>query len=359
VRLNPSPSGDDDADIDALLAAESPAGAGAEDQPSLEASLDDIEEALTRAGEILSEEEAGRILAEDSGILPAETPAEDPIDRAEAFDDTPGQVESAFEQSGDDVAEIISAGGPAGQSAADAGIAPVQPLPPENAEMPATHVADDDAELQAIASAFEEAACELDGLTTQVRQMVCGPGDSVDPASGGGYLDDEPVAAEPVAAEPVAAADSALPQTSQGAGETGQTFPPGHKTVPVRPVGDAGPHSGSCSTRPLREELQAIRSGILEDLDRVVALLNTIDRTRLAAEEAYARAAAFRDAAAEGVQAVQAMADAQMEASTAREAYERAQQKLQEARRSWEQIRVRAAAAEQAAAADRNPPAGN
>ncbi len=127
----------------------------------------------------------------------------------------------------------------------------------------------------------------------------------------------------------------------------------------MRPVGDAGPDSAGCPTRPLREELEAIRGGILEDLDRVVALLNTIDRTRLAAEDAYARAAAFRDAAAEGVQAVQAMADAQMEACTAREAYERAQQKLQEACRSWEQIRARAAAAEQAAAADRNPPAGD
>lgn len=361
VRPNPLPAGDDDADIAALLAAEAPAQAGGEDQPSLEGSLDDIEQALTRAGEILSEEEAGRILAKDSGILPAQTPSEDSVDPALFAGDAPGGVDSTFQPVGDGLDEIATAGGPAGRSAGDAEIMPVQPPPPDNAETVATHIVDDDAELQAIASAFEEAACELDGLTTQVQQMVPGPEASVDPASEGPYLDDEPVAAEPVAgADPALPQNHpAWPQNHEVARETGQAFPPGHKTVPVRPVGDAGPDSAGCPTRPLREELEAIRGGILEDLDRVVALLNTIDRTRLAAEDAYARAAAFRDAAAEGVQAVQAMADAQMEACTAREAYERAQQKLQEACRSWEQIRARAAAAEQAAAADRNPPAGD
>lgn len=333
--------GDGDVDIDALLAEEVSAPAAPQDEPSLEGSLDDIEEALTRAGEILSEEEAGRILAEDSGILSAESPVDDSVDQARAAADACAPTDSAFEPAGNAAEEVIQAGDAGGRCACDAPTEAAQASPTDDAELLADSIVGDDAELEAIASAFEQAASELDGLNTQVQQMASGPDAGFDPTAESPFLDDEPLDT---------AADSTLPDTPAVTGPVGQAPAPGHKTVPVRPVGDAAADSGSCPTRPLRDELEAIRGGILGDLDRVAALLNTIDRTRQAAEEAYARAKAFRDVAAEGVQAAEAMANAQLEASTAREAYERALQRLQEARRAWEQVRARTAAAEQAAA---------
>lgn len=160
-------------------------------------------------------------------------------------------------------------------------------------------------QLDAIASAFEEATAELGQ------------------ASGGSSETSE--------------AESA-PNSGEQAGDREAPWPVSSSPEPGRPEASSvvgGAHGSAIGQMRLR--LQQARAKILSEVDDLLVLVQRVDQMQARANQAARNAREFEQAAARAQQAAQSLAAAEAEAAKARADFEQAQSRAAAARQAWEQ----------------------
>lgn len=176
-------------------------------------------------------------------------------------------------------------------------------------------------EIDAIASAFEEATADLGSLADQVCDSAFPPGDSVLPE-----------------AEMIGASD--MPDAAQemelSANEVAEiTGDPNIAGIEDSPAFETS-HLPSLD---MREELRSVRETIQTGLERLIQLLDHMDRTHIEAENRLARARMYQQAAQRAQEASEKLVQARTEAADAKAAFESAQRRLEEAESAWEEAR--------------------
>lgn len=159
-------------------------------------------------------------------------------------------------------------------------------------------------QMDAIASAFEEAAAEL-GQTP------------------GGAETSE--------------AESALNRGEQ-AGDREAPWPVSSSPEPGRPEASSavsGAHGSAIGQ--MRGRLQQARAKILSEVDDLLVLVQRVDQMQAQADRAALNAREFEQAAARAQQAAQSLAAAEAEAAKARADFEQAQSRAAAARQAWQQ----------------------
>lgn len=166
-------------------------------------------------------------------------------------------------------------------------------------------------EIDAIATAFEEATADLAAMENEVSAVA-------------GQADEW---ARPEADQ----GDAMKPMTDVSKQFEG---PPGGA--------DTGPTAASTANPPslnLREELHAIRQSLHGELERLVALLDRVDQAQVEAENLVARARNYHQAAQRAEQLGRSLVEARGDAAEARAAYEGAQRRLEEVESAWQAAR--------------------
>lgn len=216
-----------------------------------------------------------------------------------------------------------------------------------------------DEHLDAIASAFEQAATELDELTAEVAAPAVAAVASPPLKENEAELS---ASVEADTAQELAALRDWDEQTAKPVAETTDT--PATSVVPVEfssnstaaPRQEASQAELSESSRPtmtiavqpsatpastavLRQQIQQARTTILSELDDVLAVLERLDRVQEQADRTMRRAEEFHETAMKAQEAAQAFAAAQEQAERARAALDAAEGQAAVARRQWEQAR--------------------
>ncbi|MGQ9648727.1 MAG: hypothetical protein ACUVXJ_01295 [Phycisphaerae bacterium] len=176
-------------------------------------------------------------------------------------------------------------------------------------------------EIDAIASAFEEATVDLGSLADQVCDSAFPPGESVFPE-----------------AELTEASD--IPEAGQEMGLSANEVAEITGDPNVADVEGSGESQTShLPSLNMREELRAVRETIQTGLERLLQLLDHMDRTHMEAENRLARARVYQQAARRAQEASEKLVQARTEAADARAAFESAQRRLEEAELAWEEAR--------------------
>ena len=333
-------------DVDAMLAAfeealKDPPVTGAEGEAT---SADDeaidamLAEAAIEGIEVPPEPELGEIVS-------------DPVD---ALNDSPGpdQAEAGLE---DLVAEAALE-----QLAAEAAQPPVIPpqadepapaeceAPPPAAEAVAADtlaeaaveqvaetLVEAEEQLDAIASAFEVAAAELDSVTGEVKLTVGSPAPEPEP-----LCEDATDVAAIQAWE-----NQSLPEESAGLVEAAglQASPDGAPAAASAPAGSPSP--SPVATGGMRAQLQQARANILSELDDLLVMIERVDRMQSQADQAMRKAQDCERAAGRAHEARPALVNAEAEAAKARASFQAAEQRVNLAREAWDQAQQQAAAA--------------
>ncbi|HPD28549.1 MAG TPA: hypothetical protein PLL20_01030 [Phycisphaerae bacterium] len=176
-------------------------------------------------------------------------------------------------------------------------------------------------EIDAIASAFEEATADLGALADQVCDSAIPPGDSVLPEA-------ELIGAAeiPEAAQGMELSADEVAEISSDLNAAGMEDEPAFQT-------------SNLPSLNMREELRTVRETIQTGLERLIQLLDHMDRTHIEAENRLARAKMYQQAARRAQEASEKLVQARTEAADARAAYESAQRRLEEAESAWEEAR--------------------
>ncbi len=171
-------------------------------------------------------------------------------------------------------------------------------------------------EIDAITSAFQEAASSLDRIESDVSSLPLETGDSVLPAS-------DPVDATCVR-DLKEQVDMPIKEENPGS---------------VTGSADTTSPGGSLPGFKMREELQTVRQTVQTGLDTLLRLLDRVDQTYIEAENRLAQARTFRQAAQRAQEVSEKLVQAQTETAEARAVYESARQRLDEAQSAWEDAR--------------------
>jgi hypothetical protein len=182
-----------------------------------------------------------------------------------------------------------------------------------------------EAQLDAIASAFEVAAAELGDISAEVAQAV-------------------PTRAEPPTAD--ASVQTAYPEPQPiGIPVEQQSAPSAPAPAPELHSAASLPSESPRRAGQLRGQLQRARANILSELDDLLVMLDRVDQMQVQADQAVRKAREFEQAATRAHQANQVLADAEAEAAKARAAFEQAQSRVNGARNAWESAQREAALA--------------
>lgn len=348
-----------DPDIDALLAEFAEVTKDATGQEETGEAAEEVLDADLQA-----------LLAETSGAAPEEAglaelaaelvePEGDTAEATEAADDVTAMLEE-LDRTDDPAAGLGEAAEVPPEEFDEAAEVPVEEAatvsgePGVNIETVTDQVAESlstaEAQLDAIASAFEVAAAELGEATDDVVQAVGpaaeAPADSADDLAALADWDAEAGAdesSEVGSVEPVSDDASVMTSNLQAASAS--------VSFTVSPAAQAGGRATSPPAGParradeMRAQLKQARANILSELDDLLVMLERVDQMQVQADETVAKARQFEQAAARAQVAGQALAAAEAEAAKARAAFEQAQARASGARQTWEQAQQEAATA--------------
>jgi len=176
-------------------------------------------------------------------------------------------------------------------------------------------------EIDAIASAFQEATSDLGSLAGDVCDAATPPDESMLPEADFVGATEIPDLAQEVEMSmnegSEVGADSSAPAADSLSAS--QTF--------------------NLPSLNMRDELQAVRQTIQTGLERLIQLLDRVDQTHIEAENRLAQARAFQQAAQRAQEVSEKLVQAQTDAAQAKTAYESAQRRLDETRTAWEDAR--------------------
>jgi len=179
------------------------------------------------------------------------------------------------------------------------------------AEKVAKVISDTQDEVEAIASAFEEATSDLGAIESEVCDVAGGENDSLLP----------------------------------GVDMTDYVEPTGGLTNAATDGAASAESAFNLPSLNLRGELQAIRQNLQGGLERLIRLLDRVDQIHVEAENRLSKARNYQLAAQKAHEVSEMLVQAQTDAAEAKATFESAQRRLDEARSAWDEARRSAEAA--------------
>lgn len=349
-----------DADIDAMLAAfeeaarEPAAGEAAPDAEALlaaeaqpEAENLDIDAMLAEAESPTPVDPVDAVMAELAQTIDEAPKAEAVAGEAAVVEEAPAAPPA--EENPPVMAEAVVADGEA------EGIAGIETATERVAET----LVNAEQQLEAIASAFETAAAELDNVTSEVGAVLepATTGCIDIPAGASAEIPSDTAAIEQWEAAP-AAQEAAVAQPQEQPPTPSATSPepfavPAPVQAPVAtPVATPATVSPAvvsmatpvASAASLRTQMQQARANMLVQLDDLLVIIERAERMQTQADESLRRAQEFERAVARTREAGQVLAEAQAESAKAQATFEQAQGRVQAARQAWESAQQQASA---------------
>lgn len=176
-------------------------------------------------------------------------------------------------------------------------------------------------EIDAIASAFQEATSDLGSLAGDVCDAATPPDESMLPEADFVGATEIPDLAQEVEMS-----------MNEGSDVGGGSIAPAADSL-------SASQTFNLPSLNMRDELQAVRQTIQTGLERLIQLLDRVDQTHIEAENRLAQARTFQQAAQRAQEVSETLVQAQTDAAQAKAAYESAQRRLDETRAAWEDAR--------------------